>query len=250
MRTSLLVAALLLSTHAFAQHEQADAARAPIQQTFPARGASAPRNTRVWLETSFAASDFELRDSTGRPVATQSLSIPVTGNFTSLLVLTPSQELTPGSYSVARAGLELTAFTVTNDVDTTAPRALEVTATSESFPPVAFQPRSQGGTSTTLTFDVAPELALVVSKDQTWLPSTALTSVAPMAQAAFLANLPTGKQELRVFHFDLAGNVTTTDVTVDVPPVGGCSVAAGWPLGLLALTVLRRRVNARRAARR
>ena len=241
MRTTLVVAALLLSAHAFAQQQQADAARAPIQQTFPARGASAPRNTRIWLETSFAASDFELRDSAGRPVATQVLSIPVTGNFTSLLVLTPNQELTPGSYSVARAGLELTAFTVTNEVDTTAPRALEVSAASESFAPVPFQPRSGGGTSTTLTFDVEPELALVANKDQVWLPTTALTSVAPMSRVAFMANLPTGKQELRVFHFDLAGNVTTTDVTVDVPPVAGCSVAAGWPLGLLVLTLLRRR---------
>jgi hypothetical protein len=242
MRTSLLVAAaaVSLASQAFGQQE-VDAARAPIEQFFPARGTSAPRNTKVWLETSFAPSDFELRDSAGRPVATQAVSIPVAGNFSTLVVLTPTQELAPGSYSVARTGAELTAFTVTNEVDTTAPAALQVTATSDSFAPVAFQPRSRGGTSTTLTFDVAPELALVVNKDQSWLPSTALTTVPPAVRSAFVADLPVGKQELRVFHFDLAGNVTTTDVVVDVPPLRGCSVAAGWPLALLALALLRRR---------
>lgn len=233
-------AALTFATVALAQQFEA-AARVAIEDVFPARGTSAPRNTKVWLETSFTAADFELRDGAGQAVPFTTDTLPVSGNFSSLIVVTPNQELAPGSYSVSRAGVEISAFTVTNEVDSTPPAALGVTATSESFAPVLFQPRSVGGTATTLTFDGVPELVLVTRGQQAWLPRGALTTAFRGVKTAFLSNLPEGKQEVRVFHFDLAGNVTQTDVPVDVPPVGGCSVGAGWPLALLALALMRRR---------
>lgn len=244
MRSTAFVATLVASVAAAqSQHPNPDAARAPIEDVQPARGASAPRNTKVWLETSFTASDFELRDGAGRAVDVTAQTLAVSGNFSSLIVLTPTRELPPGAYSIARNGLELTAFTVTNEVDTTAPGALEVTSASQTYAPTLLQPRSVGGNSTTLSWTSASELTLVTKTDQTWVPGSALTTAFGAAHAAFVANLPEGKQELRVFHFDLAGNVSQTDVAVDVPSAAGCSVGAGWPLGLLAALLMRRRAR-------
>jgi hypothetical protein len=241
----ICVAALLLSLIPLrAAHACSRIAVTSIQNltTLPLEGSSAPRNTKLWtVAQTNAEGEFSLVDSRSVAVTLQRSTITVSGEqAVNLEILTPVSLLVPGAYVFSRGTTVLSRFTVVDEVDEAAPAALIPTVTSvvgEYFG------TSSCGNPSMVSLSLGAEVALAVAakEGETWQLTNSLG--VGSGSTLELAAPAAGAQRLVVFNVDLAGNATPSEVvSVTVPAkTNGCSAVGAWPVGLLALGLLRRR---------
>lgn len=211
--------------------------------TLPLDGTSAPRNTKLWqIAATTETGEFSLVDAQGRAVPLEHTSLPVSGEETvNLEILTPMSLLDPGAFVFSRGATVLSRFTVTAEVDQSPPAALSPTVSQVEGE--YFGAYSCGQPSmVTLALGAEAELALAAPEGQAWPLSTSLG--AANGSTLQVASPAAGAQRLVVFHVDLAGNATPSEViSTQVPPrTSGCNVAGpAMPLVLVALALARRR---------
>ena len=209
----------------------------------PLDHSTAPRSTRIWAQA--PAGELTLSDGdTTIQTTEQVIRVAGTGERT-IVVLTPTAELTAGKRYTVWSGLNRRAtFTVSDEVDTTPP----------SSPAVAVGVVEGGDghrpSQAALTLTPAPQLSFVVDapSGDAQLPENAWSL--GQGDTVRALDLPPGEQRLAVVAFDLSGNIAMSNpiaLTVPEPTRSGCSAAPAGPALLAALALLIAR--ARRAGR-
>lgn len=246
--TARIVGVLLLLSLVSVQTARACsriAARSVVSfTTLPRDGSPVPRNTRLWtIALPGDEGEFALSDVRGGKATLQRSTIPINGEqLVNLEILTPVSLLAPGPWTFTRGTTVLSQFTVLDEVDEVAPAAL--TPTVSNVDGEYFGAYSCGNSAlVTLALGAEAELAIAAAEGESWQVAT---SVGVATGNTLNVTAPAvGDQRMVVFHVDLAGNATASPVvTAKVPArTSGCSVGPGFPLGLLALTLLRRRAT-------
>ena len=209
--------------------------------TLPLEGTTAPRNTKLWrIAAADESGEFSLESASGVVVVLRRSTIHISGEETvDLEILTPVSLLEAGSWVFSRGGTALSRFTVSDEVDETAPPALSPTISNVEGAYFGAWSCGQAATAT-LALGAPAELAIAVHEGQAW-PATAALGAAT-GSSLEISSPAEGDQRLVVFHLDLAGHATPSDVVRTSIPAkaNGCSVGPILPMGILALVLLRR----------
>lgn len=209
--------------------------------TLPLEGTTAPRNTKLWrIAAPDESGEFSLESGGGVAVPLRRSILSISGEETvDLEILTPVSLLAPGAWVFSRAGVALSHFTVSDEVDETPPAPLSPTISSVDGAYFGAWSCGQPATAT-LVLGAPADLAIAVHEGQAW-PVTAALGAASGSSLEIVSPAE-GDQHLVVFHLDLAGHATPSDVVRTSVPAktNGCSVGPIVPMGLLALALLMR----------